>query len=88
VPEDSADHRRVLDTGDHPDLAPALLGESSFRAPMAIAVIGGLVTSTALTLVMVPAIFTLVDDLGRRPAPRAARILAPGAAPVSGLESS
>ena len=29
---------------------------------MAIAVIGGLVTSTALTLVMVPAAFTWIDD--------------------------
>jgi hypothetical protein len=32
---------------------------------MAIAVIGGLVTSTGLTLVMVPATFTWIDDLER-----------------------
>jgi hypothetical protein len=32
---------------------------------MAIAVIGGLITSTALTLVMVPAGFTLIDDIER-----------------------
>jgi hypothetical protein len=32
---------------------------------MAIAVIGGLVTSTGLTLVMVPAAFTWMDDLER-----------------------
>jgi hypothetical protein len=32
---------------------------------MAIAVIGGLVTSTGLTLVMVPAAFTWIDDLER-----------------------
>jgi hypothetical protein len=32
---------------------------------MAIAVIGGLVTSTGLTLVMVPAAFTWVHDLER-----------------------
>jgi multidrug efflux pump subunit AcrB len=36
-----------------------------FRSPMAIAVIGGLVVSTALSLVFVPAAFTLLDDAGR-----------------------
>jgi multidrug efflux pump subunit AcrB len=36
-----------------------------FRSPMAIAVIGGLIVSTMLSLVFVPAVFTLVDDLGR-----------------------
>jgi hydrophobe/amphiphile efflux-1 (HAE1) family protein len=42
------------------------LGEGSiFQAQMAIAVIGGLVTSTGLTLVMVPAAFTWMDDLER-----------------------
>ncbi|MBC7542704.1 MAG: efflux RND transporter permease subunit [Candidatus Sericytochromatia bacterium] len=35
---------------------------SEGRAPMAVAVIGGLVTSTLLTLVVVPVIYTLVDD--------------------------
>ncbi|NTW59928.1 MAG: efflux RND transporter permease subunit [Nitrospirae bacterium] len=33
------------------------------RAPMAIAVIGGLITSTLLTLVVVPVVYTLIDDL-------------------------
>jgi hypothetical protein len=37
----------------------------AFRSPMAIAVIGGLVVSTALSLIFVPAVFTLLDDLGR-----------------------
>ena len=32
---------------------------------MAIAVIGGLVMSTLLSLVFVPAVFTVLDDLGR-----------------------
>ncbi|PWB82642.1 MAG: RND transporter [Methylocystaceae bacterium] len=41
-------------------------GDSSFRQPMAIAVIGGLVTSTALSLLVVPVVFTLVDGLERR----------------------
>ena len=36
-------------------------GDSDFRSPMAIAVIGGLITSTMLTLVIVPAVFTLFD---------------------------
>jgi multidrug efflux pump subunit AcrB len=50
-------------------------GDTEFRAPMAIAVIGGLTTSTALTLVMVPAIFTLLDDLERWLAPKFGRVL-------------
>lgn len=36
-----------------------------FRAPMAIAVIGGLIVSTFLSLVFVPAFFVLMDDLSR-----------------------
>jgi multidrug efflux pump subunit AcrB len=40
-------------------------GDSSFRAPMAIAVIGGLATSTLLSLIVIPAAFTVLDDLGR-----------------------
>jgi hydrophobe/amphiphile efflux-1 (HAE1) family protein len=35
-----------------------------FRAPMAIAVIGGLIVSTGLSLVFVPSFFTVMDDLG------------------------
>jgi hydrophobic/amphiphilic exporter-1 (mainly G- bacteria), HAE1 family len=34
------------------------------RAPMARAVIGGLITSTLLTLVVVPVVYTFLDDLG------------------------
>lgn len=36
-----------------------------FRSPMALAVIGGLLFSTILSLVFVPAMFMLMDDLGR-----------------------
>jgi HAE1 family hydrophobic/amphiphilic exporter-1 len=36
---------------------------SEARAPMAIAVIGGLVTSTLLTLLVIPVFYTLMDDL-------------------------
>ncbi|HEY2339964.1 MAG TPA: efflux RND transporter permease subunit, partial [Steroidobacteraceae bacterium] len=46
-----------------------------FRQPMAIAVIGGLITSTALTLVIVPAAFTLIDDVERWLAPKFGRVL-------------
>jgi hypothetical protein len=35
-----------------------------FRSPMALAVIGGLIFSTVLSLVFVPAMFMLMDDLG------------------------
>ena len=38
-------------------------GDSSFNGPMAITVIGGLITSTLLSLLVVPAAFTYVDDL-------------------------
>ena len=37
--------------------------DPSFRSPMSIAVIGGLITSTVLSLLVVPAVFTYVDDL-------------------------
>jgi multidrug efflux pump subunit AcrB len=37
-----------------------------FRAPMAVAVISGLIVSTLLSLVFVPAVFLLVDGLQRR----------------------
>ena len=36
--------------------------DPSFRSPMAVAVIGGLITSTALSLLVVPVVFEYVDD--------------------------
>jgi hypothetical protein len=36
-----------------------------FRSPMALAVIGGLIFSTVLSLVFVPAMFMLMDDVGQ-----------------------
>ncbi|MDO9026105.1 efflux RND transporter permease subunit [Zwartia sp.] len=36
--------------------------DPSFRSPMAIAVIGGLMTSTLLSLLVIPAVFTYIDD--------------------------
>jgi multidrug efflux pump subunit AcrB len=47
-------------------MMPLALGwgaDPSFRSPMAIAVIGGLITSTLLSLLVVPAVFTMFDDL-------------------------
>jgi multidrug efflux pump subunit AcrB len=47
-------------------MLPIALGwgsDPSFRAPMSIAVIGGLMTSTLLSLLVIPAVFTYVDDL-------------------------
>ena len=35
-----------------------------FRSPMALAIIGGLIFSTALSLIFVPAMFMLMDDVG------------------------
>jgi multidrug efflux pump subunit AcrB len=37
--------------------------DPSFRAPMAIVVIGGLITSTFLSLLVIPVVFTFVDDM-------------------------
>lgn len=39
--------------------------DADFRAPMAIAVIGGLITSTLLSLFYVPVVFSYVDDAKR-----------------------
>ena len=37
---------------------------SEMRTPMGVAVIGGLIASTLLTLVVVPVVYSLMDDLG------------------------
>ncbi|HXQ64450.1 MAG TPA: efflux RND transporter permease subunit, partial [Steroidobacteraceae bacterium] len=82
-------------------MLPVALGlgdADAFRAPMAISVIGGIVTSTFLTLVIVPAMFTLVDDLEHWVSPKFRRILTheyhvpahlgrPPTAPAGGLAS-
>ncbi len=46
-------------------IAAGIGTDAEFRAPMALVVIGGLVTSTLLSLVVVPVVYTVVDDLGR-----------------------
>ena len=40
-------------------------GDVSFRSPMAAAVIGGLLTSTLLSLLVIPVVFTYVDDFAQ-----------------------
>jgi len=47
-------------------LALALGKGSETQAPLATAVVGGLMTSTLLTLFVVPCVYTLFDDLGKR----------------------
>jgi multidrug efflux pump subunit AcrB len=72
-------------------MMPIALGwgaDPSFRQPMAVAVIGGLITSTFLSLLVIPVVFTYVDDLAqwsgrmllklRKPAPAAPRESASG----------
>ena len=47
-------------------MLPNALGlgaEPSFRQPMAIVVIGGLLTSTVLSLLVIPVVFTYIDDM-------------------------
>jgi multidrug efflux pump subunit AcrB len=47
-------------------MVPIAMGwgaDPSFRQPMAVAVIGGLITSTFLSLLVIPVVFTYVDDL-------------------------
>lgn len=49
-------------------MLPSALGVGeggSFRAPMAIAVIGGIIVSTVLSLIVVPAFFLIMDDLSQ-----------------------
>lgn len=50
-------------------MLPLIIGfggvDSTFSRPMAVAVLGGLITSTLLSLVVIPVFYTLMDDLGR-----------------------
>jgi hydrophobic/amphiphilic exporter-1 (mainly G- bacteria), HAE1 family len=48
-------------------MSPIALGVnegSEWRSPMAVTVIGGLLTSSLLTLVLIPAVYTIIDDIG------------------------
>lgn len=57
-------------------MMPIALGfgtDPSFRAPMAIVVIGGLITSTFLSLLVIPVLYEVVDDLIQALTPRRRR---------------
>ncbi|MDZ5646350.1 efflux RND transporter permease subunit [Nitrospirillum sp. BR 11828] len=61
-------------------MVPIAIGvgnDSSFQQPMATAVIGGLITSTLLSLVFVPAVFTIVDDINKWLSPKFGRFITP-----------
>jgi len=59
-------------------VAFSLSGDGSWRAPMGIVVIGGLIMSTLLTLLIVPAAFSLAVGLENRIAPWMKRVLTTG----------
>jgi HAE1 family hydrophobic/amphiphilic exporter-1 len=76
-------------------MIPVALGSgegAQFRAPLGIAVIGGTITSTFLTLLVIPTFYEIMDQmrssisrrLGRQPAQRTAEHRAPGPVPVAG----
>ena len=44
-------------------MMPVAVGSDSFRQPMAVAVIGGLITSTLLSLLVVPVLYVIVDQI-------------------------
>jgi HAE1 family hydrophobic/amphiphilic exporter-1 len=67
-------------------LALALGEGAEQRSPMAHAVIGGLITSTLLTLLVVPAVYTLLDDFTDSLARRRAKNAAGRASPEAELE--
>ncbi|MEE9901222.1 MAG: efflux RND transporter permease subunit [Acinetobacter haemolyticus] len=50
-------------------MLPIALGigtDPSFRSPMAISVIGGLITSTFLSLLVIPVVYTFIDDIHQK----------------------
>ena len=66
-------------------LTPMALGigrGADLRAPMAVAVIGGLIVATALTLVVVPVVYSLVEDLRTLATGRSRDAAAPSPAPI------
>ncbi|EHM49700.1 efflux RND transporter permease subunit [Cardiobacterium valvarum] len=72
-------------------IVPAVLAGGSgaaFRAPMAVTVIGGLLVSTALSLIFVPVTYSLLDDLRHWLAPRLARLTSVTAADRAAAEAA
>jgi len=65
-------------------MLPTALGigaGSEFRQPMAVAVIGGLITSTALSLVIVPVIYEIIDQFELWLKPKLSRLVTPRTQP-------
>ena len=61
-------------------MLPTALGigkGAEFRQPMAVAVIGGLITSTVLSLVLVPVVYEFVDDFEQWLKPKFGRFITP-----------
>ncbi|MBB3820551.1 multidrug efflux pump subunit AcrB [Xanthomonas arboricola] len=68
-------------------IAIGLGADPSFRAPMAIAVIGGLLSSTVLSLLVIPVVYSLVED-GKRVLARSFRRAQGGGLPPTPEPSS
>ena len=67
-------------------MLPTALGigaGAAFRQPMAVAVIGGLITSTVLSLVIVPVVYEIVDDIEAWLKPRLGRLTTPREDPAA-----
>lgn len=61
-----------------------VLGEGSeFRVPMEMAVIGGLISSTVLSLVRVPVVHAFIDDIELWLKPKLVRLVTPRASPAA-----
>jgi HAE1 family hydrophobic/amphiphilic exporter-1 len=60
-------------------VALAISEGGEMRAPMAVAVIGGLITSTLLTLVVVPVVYSLLDAAAERIFGKRERVVEPAA---------
>jgi multidrug efflux pump subunit AcrB len=58
--------------------AMSLSGDAAWRAPMGITVIGGLILSTVLTLLIVPASFSLADDFEKWLGPKFGKLMTKG----------
>jgi HAE1 family hydrophobic/amphiphilic exporter-1 len=71
-------------------MLPTALGigqGSEFRQPMAVAVIGGLITSTALSLILVPVVYEIVDDFESWLLPKLGWLITPKDLPVAPAEA-
>ena len=67
-------------------IALSLEGDASWRAPMGVTVIGGLIFSTILTLVLVPAYFSLAIDMERWIGRKFVKLIDNGEAHVPGAQ--